>query len=256
MPLTRVAIGEHTFDLGRWEDISIPLDPHGPQPNAYGAPPATARPYSGAGFTLDTQQGGSCNCEVLELTPHCNGTHTESVGHITTERFPLTELLPPLFIPAALISVRPRGREILSEDVARATAHVPREHLDALVVRTLPNDLSKRTRRWGDADTPYFTVEAMRAIRAKGVAHLLVDLPSLDPPRDDGRLAAHRVFWDVPPGSKALPEADARRRTVTELIFVPDHLPDGRYLLTIQLPHIVSDAVPSRPLLFGLGEHA
>src|SRR5262245_36929029 len=106
---TRVAIGERVFTLGRWEDISIPLDPHGAQPSAYGTQPATARPYSGAGFTLDTRQGGSCNCEVLEVIPHCNGTHTESVGHITTERFPLTELRPPLFVTASLISVRPRG---------------------------------------------------------------------------------------------------------------------------------------------------
>ena len=253
---TQVAIGERVFSLGRWEDISIPLDPHGPQPSAYGAPTATARPYSGDGFQLDTRQGGSCNCEVIKLTPHCNGTHTESVGHITTERFPLTEVLPQLFITASLISVRPRGREILADDIERATASVPREFLDALVVRTLPNDASKRTRRWEDATTPYFTVEAMHAIRACGVNHILVDLPSLDPLYDGGRLAAHRAFWSMPPGSKELPDASARRRTVTELIFVPDHVPDGRYLLTIQIPSLVSDAAPSRPLIFDLDEEA
>jgi hypothetical protein len=37
---------------------------------------------------------------------------------------------------------------------------------------------------------------------------------------------------------------------VTEMIFVPGEVPDGRYCLTIQTPHIVSDAVPSRPILF------
>jgi hypothetical protein len=91
-------------------------------------------------------------------------------------------------------------------------------------------------------------------IRAKGVNHLLVDLPSLDPLRDDGRLAAHRVFWGMPPGSKELPEGEARRRTVTEMIYVPDDVPDGRYLLTIQVPRLVSDAAPSRPILFFLDE--
>ena len=79
-----------------------------------------------------------------------------------------------------------------------------------------------------------------------------VDLPSLDPLYDGGRLAAHRVFWDVPLGSKKLPDEAARRRTVTELIFVPDEVADGRYLLTIQIPNIISDAVPSRPILFYL----
>jgi arylformamidase len=239
-----------TLPFRRSVDLSIPLDPHGPQPSAYGAPPATARPYSGDDFTLDTRHGGSCNCEVIEFVPHCNGTHTESVGHITTERFPLSAVSLPLFMACSVISVTPDGREIRADAIEHATATTAREYLEALVVRTLPNDEGKRTRRWEDAATPYFTAEAMVVIRAKGVSHLLVDLPSLDPLHDGGKLAAHRVFWDVPPGSKELPSEEARRRTVTEMIFVPDDVPDGRYLLTIQTPHLVSDAVPSRPILF------
>ena len=241
---------------GRGVDLAIPLDPHGQQPNAYGVPDATASPYSGEGFTLDTRVGGSCNCDVIEFTPHCNGTHTESVGHITSERFPLTAVELPLFLTCSLVSVSPQGREIGAEAMGRATAPLAPDALAALVVRTLPNDPSKRTRRWEDAATPYFTPDAVRVIRAGGVQHLLVDLPSLDPLYDGGKLAAHRVFWDVPPDSQELPAADARNRTVTEMVFVPDDMPDGRYLLTIQVPRLVSDAVPSRPILFHLDEGA
>jgi kynurenine formamidase len=160
----------------------------------------------------------------------------------------------PLFMQSSLISVQPHGREIRVDDIERAVANISPEFLDALVVRTLPNDASKRTRRWEDATTPFFTIEAMAAIRAHGVNHLLVDLPSVDPLYDDGRLAAHRVFWDLPQGSTELPTQDACRRTITEMVFVPNDVPDGRYLLTIQTPHIVSDAVPSRPILFYLEE--
>ena len=241
---------------GRGVDLAIPLDPHGQQPNAYGVPAAAAVPYSGDGFTLDTRVGGSCNCDVIEFTPHCNGTHTESVGHITAERFPLTAVELPLFLSCSLVSVTPIGRVITVEQVDRATAALATEYLEALVVRTLPNDVGKRTRRWEDATTPYFTPDAMRLIRARGVRHLLVDLPSLDPLYDGGKLAAHRVFWDVPPDSQELPAGDARNRTVTEMVFVPDDMPDGRYLLTIQVPRLVSDAVPSRPILFHLDEGA
>lgn len=236
--------------VGRWADLSVPLDPHGPQPNAYGAPPATASPYSGDGFTLDTRVGGSCNCEVIEFIPHCNGTHTESVGHLTAERFPLSLALPPPLLACSVVSVQPDGREIRAEAIARAASILPPEFLEALVVRTLPNPPEKRTRRWEDATTPYLTPEAMAVVRAKGVRHLLVDLPSLDPLYDAGRLAAHRAFWGMPPDSQALPDAEARRRTVTEMIFVPDDVPDGRYWLTIQVPNLVSDAAPSRPILF------
>jgi kynurenine formamidase len=254
MIAAHVTIGPRNYRVGRWVDLALPLDPHGPQPNAYGVPPATARPYSGEGFTLDTRQGGSCNCEVIEFTPHCHGTHTEGVGHITTERLPVTAVIPELFLPCSVVSVRPTAREVRAVALDRATAGIPPEFLEALVVRTLPNDADKATRRWEHASTPYFTPDAMEVVRARGVNHLLVDLPSLDPLRDDGRLAAHRVFWDVPPGSKAMPPTDVRRRTITELVFVPDDVPDGRYLLTIQLPRLLSDAAPSRPVLFFLEE--
>jgi kynurenine formamidase len=231
-------------------DLSIPLDPHGPQPNAYGAPPAWARIYTGDGFTLDTRHGAPCNCEVFTVTPHCNGTHTESVGHIAWERFPVTAVELPLFLACSVVSVAPAGREIRAEHLSG----IP-DGSDALIVRTLPNDVGKRTRRWENDTTPYFTPDAMAVIRARGVQHLLVDLPSLDPLYDGGALAAHRVFWDVPPGSNKLPNEAARRRTVTEMIFVPDEVADGRYLLTIQIPHIISDAVPSRPILFEMDEN-
>jgi kynurenine formamidase len=249
MMRAQLIAGPHAVRIERSVDLSIPLDPHGPQPSAYGAPPATARPYSGPGFTLDTRQGGSCNCEVIELTPHCNGTHTESVGHITRERFPLAAVHIPPFLSCLVISVTPVGREIPAEAIQRATATAPEPGPEALVVRTLPNDPGKRTRRWENETTPYFTPETMAVIRAKGVNHLLVDLPSLDPLSDGGRLAAHRVFWSVHPASQELPAEQACQRTVTEMIFVPDDVPDGCYLLALQVPHIISDAAPSRPIL-------
>lgn len=256
MPLLHVTIGKLSFRLGRAVDLALPLDPHGSQPNAYGVSPATAWPYSGDGFTLDTRRGGSCNCEVIEFTPHCHGTHTESVGHLTAKRFPITAAMPELFLSCSVVSVQPDGREIHAGSIERAIATLDAAFLEALVVRTLPNSSDKATRRWENDTTPYFTPEAMAAIRASGVNHLLADLPSLDPLRDEGRLAAHRIFWDMPPGSQELPSAEAYRRTVTEMIFVPDDVPDGRYLLTIQVPRLVSDAAPSRPILFFLDEVA
>jgi arylformamidase len=254
MTAVRVTIGGRTYRLGRPTDLSIPLDVHGAQPNAFGAPPATARPYSGDGFILDTRQNGSCNCEVIEFVPHCNGTHTESVGHLTAERVPLSAVLPDPFLGCSVVSVEPRGWEIRADTIERAAAGLASDFLEALVVRTLPNPADKATRRWEDATTPYFTPEAMGVVRRIGVAHLLVDLPSLDPLCDGGRLAAHRVFWDMPPGSTDVPAGAARHRTVTEMVFVPDTVPDGRYLLTIQVPRLVSDAAPSRPVLFALDE--
>lgn len=238
--------GRH-YRLGRGVDLSIPLDFHGPQPNAYGVPPARAEPYSGDGFVLDTRQGGPCNCDTLTFLPHCHGTHTECTGHISRERAAIAEAAPPGFLAATVISVSPHGREITA-DAIEVVKCDPR-FVEALIVRTLPNDASKKARRWENDSTPYFTPDAMKAIRALGVEHLLVDLPSLDPILDYGKLLAHRVFWDTPPGSQEVP-VHARSRTVTEMIFVPDDVPDGTYFLTIQLPRFLSDAAPSRPVLY------
>ena len=41
------------------------------------------------------------------ITPHCNGTHTECLGHITHERYSIHEQLKDSLIPATLISVVP-----------------------------------------------------------------------------------------------------------------------------------------------------
>jgi kynurenine formamidase len=234
----------------RYADISVVLDFHGTQPNAYDVPIATSRPYAGDGFTLDTRAGGSCNCDVVEVVPHCHGTHTECVGHLTRERFPVAAVMPEPFVSCTLITVEPACRAIGADQIKRATAGLDQMYCEAMAIRTRPNPREKAVRRWVDSTTPYFTPEAVSVIRARGVQHLLVDLPSLDPLRDGGVLAAHRVFWDLPPGSQEVPAGDARSRTVTELIYVPDDVPDGRYLLNLQLPRWVTDAAPSRPLLF------
>ena len=46
----------------------------------------------------------------------------------------------------------------------------------------------------------------------------------------------------------------SKNKTITEMIFVDDNIPDGNYLLTIQIPAFVSDAAPSRPIIFNINE--
>ena len=90
-------------------DISITLCFNGPQPNAYGVEPATSKPCEAGDLVGDTRLGGGVNFEQYTFIPHCNGTHTECVGHITNERFSVTDCLKDVFIPAVLVSVEPTG---------------------------------------------------------------------------------------------------------------------------------------------------
>ena len=118
---------------------------------------------------------------------------------------------------------------------------------EAVVIRTYPNPPSKRGRSWSGSNPPYLDPKASAWLAAEGVLHLLIDLPSVDPEEDGGALAAHTAFWGLPGNPR--PAA-----TITELIFVPDSLADGRYLLNLQVAAIENDASPSRPLLFKLKE--
>ena len=80
-------------DFAGGQDISIPLLFNGSQPNTYNVERAASQPYNDDQFIGDTRKGGPCNFETYTLTPHCNGTHTECVGHITKERISILNSL-------------------------------------------------------------------------------------------------------------------------------------------------------------------
>src|SRR5215213_10139418 len=88
-------------------DISIPLRFDGPQPNVYSVPPARSEAVCSGDLVGDTRLGGSCNFERYTLIPHCNGTHTECVGHITKERISVRDCLRDSFVPALLLTIEP-----------------------------------------------------------------------------------------------------------------------------------------------------
>ena len=244
------------YDISNPIDISIPLRFDGPQPNAFGVEPAISTPCEYGSLIGDTRRGGSCNFERVTFIPHCNGTHTECVGHITDQRISVLDCLSDVFVPATLISVEPEfsGDDLVISD-KQISKVLDSPHLKAetngLVIRSLPNDSSKLDRLY-DAENmpPYLTQNAMHLIVENGFTHLLVDLPSIDRLFDDGKLLNHRIFWKVEPGSFDT-TADTRiNSTITELIYVPNEIPDGEYLLNLQIAPFVSDAAPSRPVLF------
>ena len=261
---------ELAVDLSRPVDIALELDFTGAQPRHFGAPRASARAYETAdlGFRGSVERGASCNCEVITLIPHCNGTHTECAGHLTRERLDAWRVTPPGLIPAVLLSVwpeppggeatepapQPLDRLITRRAIERAwPAAVPFVPY-AVVIRTLPNTADKRARDYTGETPPYLSQEAAAVLVARGVQHLVVDVPSIDRAHDEGRLTAHRLFFGLPRGAVGLAAATRPAATITELAFIPDALADGAYLLELQVPALTGDAVPSRPRLYAVTE--
>lgn len=270
----RVEVGGQWWfaDLGQGVPLWIPLRFDGPQPNAFGLPEATAAAFEVPGFFVgDTRQGGSANCVTVTLNPHGNGTHTECVGHIVDERVSVESALGTGLVPAALVSVdlcaradcpdvynvpgTEADRVISAAALEQALRGVPEPWRRALVIRTRPNGPDKRQRRHSGQDPAYFTLDAMEVVRRSGVEHLLVDLPSVDREEDQGGLRAHRIFWQVVAGERVVaPDAVSRRWTITEMIYVPDDVADGLYVLNLQAAPFVLDAAPSRPVLYPVND--
>jgi kynurenine formamidase len=258
--------------LGSPVDLAIPLQFDGsPQPSFFVDGPASSSPLQVGSFTGSVANGASCNCAVQTLAPHCHGTHTECVGHVTRSPVTIASLTPVAPCLAAVLSVRPSqlGDPALAASPAHAAAAdlvIRREALaaaarawldipfQAVVIRTLPNDASKRGRAYAGSPSPapYFLPEAMQWLVERNVASLVVDLPSLDRADDGGLLAAHRVYWGLPAGSVDASQARRGSALVTELAFVPDSTADGLYLLDLQVPAFGVDAAPSRPVLYPL----
>jgi kynurenine formamidase len=266
----RVAIDgrEIAVDLSRPTDLALELDFSGPQPRHFGAPRASSRPYEtpGFGFRGSVERGGSCNCELITLIPHCNGTHTECAGHLTRERLDAWRVTPAGLVPAVLLSVVPEapGSETTEPAPQPADRLITRRALErawpadvpflprAVVIRTLPNAPDKRALDYTAQTPPYLSREAAALLVSRGILHLVVDVPSIDRAHDEGRLTAHRLFFGLPRGAVELDAVSRPGATVTELAFIPDAVADGAYLLELQVPALTGDAVPSRPLLYAV----
>ena len=221
-------------------------------------------PYRLGENLLDTAAGGSCNVEVVSVIPHCNGTHTECVGHIVNDPVHVTAIVAKGLVLANLVSITPTSPDetddsydppIKSDDRIITKAALQRSISgrdvgDALIVRTLPNDQSKKSRNYNDEPGPYFSVEAIELLKSLGIEHLLVDFASVDRANDNGLMEIHHRFWDIARNQRDLEGAEPSTRTITEFVFVPDEVEDGRYLLDIQMAPFAADAAPSRPVLF------
>ncbi len=250
--LASIEHGNRTLkvDLSKPLDISVAVGPNGPR--AWFVEEARISPVINQHFTGSVKLGGNVNFKDIYFNPHGHGTHTESVGHIANENVFIDEALKQYFFIARLVSVTP---ELVVEDAqwrkmgdhvitkSQLQPLVADTDCEALIVRTLPNQKEKRSKNYSNTNFCYLDDDALAWLAAKGIQHLLVDLPSVDRESDGGMLKGHRAFWNYPNETR-------KHCTITEFVFVPDEIIDGEYFLNLQVSSFENDAAPSRPLLF------
>lgn len=242
-------------DLARPLPISIKMRSGKQNPVAWYAEYPKIEPVRMEGFVGSVVEGGSVNTRDITFNPHGNGTHTECIGHLTEEAHQIDDYLRQFMFLAHVHTVetvelqgdesefRKAGDHLITADSIRQLRIAG--DVQALVIRTSPNDSTKLTRVYTGDNPPYMDPDAMELIREKGIEHLLLDLPSVDREADGGKMLAHRAFWY---------NGDAARMhaTITEMIYVPDEIPDGEYLLNIMVAPFANDASPSKPVLYPL----
>ncbi|MCS7004234.1 MAG: cyclase family protein [Cytophagales bacterium] len=233
--------------------ISLPITGKNTEPTCFGAESPKLETIITNNFIGSVADGGFCNHRKLTLTPHGNGTHTECLGHLTATPLHINQILDCFFFPALLISVQPQTTEndfvikvsSIQKNIEnqKHTSYWYKFSKKALIIRTLPNDESKKHRQYTTTNPPYFEPAVGEFLAHYDVMHWLCDLPSVDKESDGGALATHKAFWQYPHNPRL-------KATITELIFVPNEISDGFYWLYLQIINLENDASPSHPVLY------
>ncbi|KIC03909.1 metal-dependent hydrolase [Flavobacterium sp. JRM] len=242
---------KYQIDLSKPIDISIPLTNTDENPIAWYIEKPVIEPVVFGDWIGKVSEGkSSTNFNNIFFNPHGHGTHTECLGHITREFYSINQSLKTFFFLAELVSVEP---EVQGEDLV-----ITKEHIltslngtipEAIIIRTKPNSKSKKAAKYSNTNPPYLSEDAAIFIRESGIQHLLIDLPSVDKEHDEGKLLAHKAFWNVKDVNNL--NADARlNATITEMIYVDDEIKDGKYILNLQIASFENDASPSKPILY------
>ena len=235
---------EYNIDFSNPLDISISLRGDHKNPVAWYLKPPVIEPVKDGSFIGKVSAGASVNFNNIWFNPHAHATHTECVGHITPEYHGLDQNLRNFFFKARLISVEPQKR---GEDMVISKEAIQQKirniNAEALVIRTLPNYIGKISKQYSHTNWPYLSEDAAVLIRESGIKHLLIDLPSVDKEQDNGKLLAHKAFWNYPKNTRF-------GATITELIYVTNTIMDGAYFLNLQPASFSNDAAPCKPVLY------
>ena len=166
------------------------------------------------------------------------------MGHITKLEKSINAQQKNFFFYSKLISVLPekKGQDfIISKELIFKKIKIE-NHFDTLIIRTFPNHFEKKNKDYTNQNPPYLTESCILYLKDLGIKNLLIDLPSIDKEKDEGRLTNHKIFFDFIEGGN--------KNTITELVYIPNDVVDGDYFLNLQFAPIENDASPSRPVLF------
>ena len=253
----------HRFKLGAPVSVSrevlfAPFTSGTKSTNAFHLPVIDSKTLEFAGqFVGDVNRGGSCNVDILSYVPH-GLTHLETSAHVlspdanppTVKDIPMEHLSGIVYlIDLTHLGAEP-GQQVPWKEV-EIKLEKNKLPISMLALKTkaslLPADYN-----FSDKDFLSLAAETAKGIHDYRVSIpgsslveycircLILDLPSIDPERDEGKLLAHRQFFGLPlTGHKGM---DNERRAIVELAWFGD-LEEGYYHVVITPPRFQANAV-------------
>ncbi len=258
------------FDPKKPLNLAIELVAGEENPNCYYAENPVFETIKADNFIGSVVQGGSCNYQKIMLTPHGNGTHTECYGHISAdENATVSKCFNENLFVAQLITLTPKQKKTTEKNNTESNDFVVDfeeflsqikdkniSEIEAIIIRTLPNSIEKKTKKYSNTNPPYLDFRICKYLADNNIRHLLIDLPSVDKEIDGGELKVHHAFWRIVDNQEHNQQQNStnirKNAGITEMIFVDNEIKDGMYLLDLQMIRMNIDAVPSKPILYEL----
>ena len=212
-------------------------------------------------FIGDVLRGGSCNVDVLSFCPH-NLTHVETSAHILNQPLSHAKIdTIPLDHFQGLVYLID-----LSEKFSEIDKIITKNHLidelqqinlpiSALAIKTpsslLPEDFNFSGKDFLALDEQAATEIANFSFGNQKITNLILDLPSTDSENDNGKLLAHRAFFELP--RKGIEFEDTKKKAITELAYFKE-LVQNYYYFIMTPAKITSNAIITDILFYTLIE--
>ena len=152
---------KHFIDTSAPIDLSLALSASPDNPRAWYVDAPRMEPVRANGFIGSVAEGGAVNFRDVFFNPHGHGTHTECCGHITQEVYAVNDVLKEFFYRATLVTVDPVQLENgdLVVQAAQIAPFLNKDFSEALLIRTLPNGLDKKSMNYSGTNPCYLDIE-------------------------------------------------------------------------------------------------
>jgi arylformamidase len=174
-------------------------------------------------FVGDVTKGGSCNVLSISYCPH-NITHIETSAHIlvenensiTIDKIPENRFQGLVYL-IDLSNLPDMKNFLITKEILANNLKNIDLPISMIAIKTVSSNYDVFY-DFSDKEFMAFSKDAaeyLSKFQEGTITSLILDLPSLDLERDEGKLLAHRAFFEIPEG--VINYEDKKKRVVIEL---------------------------------------